>query len=268
VRDRERIDADDAAAHRIDRDLVVAHDHEPEVEGDRREHASLAGRDRIDRHELWLDHVLQVGDLAIELVVMIEQAVAIVLDADVVLEAERDGRPRVRLELRAVHEEVGLGHGLRREQAVAQALWVIERDLDLRDLLEMAQLDAGALGQLAVARIREREARRHRDARALADRQLAQRAIVAVPQRPDHALDELRARVGVWEARTGRDDVGLDQRTTLRAQVEPLEAVAHDAADALGVVLTAVAEDDRGGERAHAAQNKPKRRRSSGVAVS
>ena len=111
VIDARRIDADDLAAHRVERDLVVAHDDQAEVERDRRQHAPLAGGDRVDRDELRLDDVLEVGDLLVELVVVIDQAMAVVLDPDVVLHRERHRRPRVRLELRAVDEEVGAATG-------------------------------------------------------------------------------------------------------------------------------------------------------------
>ena len=48
----------------------------------------------------------------------------------------------MRLELGAVDEEVRLGDGLGREDVVAQAPLVRERDLDLRLLLEAVVLDA------------------------------------------------------------------------------------------------------------------------------
>jgi hypothetical protein len=55
------------ARDRVDRDLVVAHDDEVRCpEGDRREHAALARDDAVDRDELRLHHVLEVGDLAVE----------------------------------------------------------------------------------------------------------------------------------------------------------------------------------------------------------
>ena len=122
-----------------------------EVERDRREHAPLAGDDRVDGDELRLDDVLQVGDLLVEPVIVIDQAVPVVLDADVVLHRERHRRPRVRLELGAVDEEVGLRDRLGREDVVAQAPFVRERDLDLRLLLEVVALHAGALEHRVVA---------------------------------------------------------------------------------------------------------------------
>ena len=126
--DAQRIEADDAAADGIERHLVVAHDDELQVERDRCEHAALAGDDPVDRDELRLGDVLEVRDLLIQLVVVIDQPMPIVLDADVVLHAEGDRRPRVRLELRTVHEEVGLGDRLGREERVTQAPGVVERD--------------------------------------------------------------------------------------------------------------------------------------------
>ena len=142
VIDGARIDADDRAADRVERDLAVAHDDQAEVERHRREHAALAGGDRVDRDELRLDDVLEVGDLLVELVIVIDQAMPIVLDADVVLHRERHRRPRVRLELRAVDEEVGARDRLGREEVVAQPARVRERDLDLLLLLEVVVLDA------------------------------------------------------------------------------------------------------------------------------
>ena len=73
---------------------------------------------------------------------MIDEAMAVVLDSDVVLHREGDRRPRVRLELGAVDEEVGLRDGLRREDVVAQALGVRVADLDLRLFLEEVALHA------------------------------------------------------------------------------------------------------------------------------
>ena len=102
------------------RHLVVAHDDELQVEGPGRQHAPLAGDDGVDDQELRLDDVLQVGDLLVQPVVVIDQAVPVVLDADVVLVAEGHRGPRVRLELGQVHEEVGPRHRLGGEHVVAQ----------------------------------------------------------------------------------------------------------------------------------------------------
>jgi len=118
VIDARRIDADDRAAHGVEGHLTVAHDHEVQPARDGREHATLARHDRVDGDELGLHDVLQVGDLLVEPVIVVDQPVAIVLDADVVLERERHCRPRVGLELRAIHEEVGLCHWLGREDVV------------------------------------------------------------------------------------------------------------------------------------------------------
>ena len=61
--------------------------------------------------ELRLDDVLEVGDLLVQPVIVVDEAMPVVLDPDVVLHRERDRGPGVRLELRAVDEEVGLATG-------------------------------------------------------------------------------------------------------------------------------------------------------------
>ena len=255
VIDRERIDTDDATAHRIDGDLVVAHDHQAQIEGDRRQHPPFAGRDRVDGHDLRLDDVLEIADLLVEGVIVIDEPMPIVLNADVGLEAEGHRGPGVGLELGAVDEEVGLGDGPGRIDRVAQALRVVEGNLDLRLLFEVEQLGADALGHGRVAGLREGEAGGDGDAAALADLQGLHAALVAVAQGQRHALGELGAGVGVGEAGARGDDVGLDQRVAGRLQVQALEAVADDAADALHVVLAAVSKDDRGSLAAHGRQD-------------
>jgi ABC-2 type transport system ATP-binding protein len=57
-------------------------------------------------------------------VIVVDEPMAVVLDPDVRLVAKRHRRPRMRLELRAIDEKIGLGHGLRRKEIVAQALFV------------------------------------------------------------------------------------------------------------------------------------------------
>ena len=59
----------------------------------------LAGDDRVDGDELRLDDRLEVGDLPVELVVVVDQSMPVVLDADVVLHAEGDRRPGMRIGL-------------------------------------------------------------------------------------------------------------------------------------------------------------------------
>jgi hypothetical protein len=175
VLDAQRIEPDDHAADRVDGDLVVADDEQLHVPRDRREHSPLAGDDRVDDDELRLDHVLEVGHLPVQRMVVVDEAMTVVLDPDVVLHREGHGRPRVRLELRAVDEEVCLGHGLGREDVVAEASLVRERDLHLRHLFEAVALRAGALEDRLVARLFVRVARRNRDGAPLADRELAHR---------------------------------------------------------------------------------------------
>jgi hypothetical protein len=194
---------DDVAAHRVEGDLVVAHDDEAEGERDGREHPALARGDRVDGDELRLDDVLQVGDLLVEPVVVIDQPVAVVLDPDVVLHRERHRRPRVRLELRAVDEEVGLGDGLGREHVVAQAPRVRQRDLDLRHLLEVVALHAPVRSTSGSTRRPRRPARRHGDAAALAHRELGHLAACAVAQAAAPP-PELGARERVREQRRRR----------------------------------------------------------------
>ena len=239
-----RVDPDDVAAHRIERDLAVAHDDHAERERRWREHAPLSGGDRIDRDERRLDDVLQVRDLLVELVIVIDQPVTVILDADVRLERERHGRPRMRLELGAVDEEVRARDRLGREQVVAQALRMRDRDLDLLLFLEAVALDVDLLQHRVPARFAHRHARRHGDAAALSSRELRHRRAADIAQRAKHALAELRPRVRVGEQRSGGDQVRLDQRAAERPEPELLETLANDRADPLRVVVTATAEDD------------------------
>jgi hypothetical protein len=83
----------------------------PRGKGMGREHAAFARGDRVDGDELRLDDVLEVGDLLVEPVVVVDEAVPVVLDPDVVLHREGHRRPGVGLELRAVDEEVALATG-------------------------------------------------------------------------------------------------------------------------------------------------------------
>ena len=244
----ERIDADDHAADRVDRDLVVADDDEVHVARDRREHAPLARDDAVDDDELRLDDVLEVGDLPVERVVVIDEAMPVVLDPDVVLHREGDRRPRVRLELRAVDEEVGLRDRLGREDVIAQPPLVRERHLDLRHLVEAVPLRPGAREDRVVARLLEREARRDRDRAALADGELRhrRRLVLAIAQRAEHAFDDLGPRVRVLEELAGGDQVRLDERATVRPQVELVHRLADERADPGDVVVVAVEEEDAG----------------------
>jgi len=73
------VEPDDGAAHRVERDLVVAHDDEIEREGSRRQHPPLAGDDRVNCDELRLDDVLKVGDLLVQTVVMVDEAMTVPL---------------------------------------------------------------------------------------------------------------------------------------------------------------------------------------------
>ena len=73
--------------------------------------------------------------------------------------------------------------------------------------------------------------------------------LAAREERPHDALGELDARVRVLEERPRRDHVGLDQRLAVGAQAQLLQALAHDLADALGVVAVAVPDDDARGLR-------------------
>jgi hypothetical protein len=216
-----RVDPDDGAAHRVEGDLVVAHDDELQVERLRRQHAPLAGDDAVDADELRLDDVLEVGDLLVQAVVVVDEAVPVVLDPDVVLHREGHRRPRVRLELGAVDEEVGLRDGLGREDVVAQALLVRVGDLDLRLLLEAVALHALARGGASrPSRSGVREARGDGDAAALAHRELGHLVAADVPQRAEHALAELGARVRVRELVARGDQVRFDERASLRGEAE------------------------------------------------
>src|ERR1700712_4923188 len=73
VFDGERVDADDRAAHRVERHLAVTHNYQMERERLGGEHAPLPRGDRIDGNELRLDDVLQVGDLFVEAVIVVDE---------------------------------------------------------------------------------------------------------------------------------------------------------------------------------------------------
>ncbi len=246
VVDASRVEADDAAAHGVEGHLVVTHDDELQVEGKRCEHPPLAGDDRVDGDELWLDDVLQIGDLLVQLVIVVDQAMPVVLDTDVVLHAERDGRPGMRLELGTVDEEVGLRHRLGGEERVAQAPRVIERDLDLRHLLEVIRLRAGSLEHGIEAGMAEGEAGRHGDPAALADGELLEIRTRAAAKRAQHALEKLRPGVRVRELRARGHAIRLHERPTVRSKIQSLEAFADDRLDSIDVVVRAGADDDSG----------------------
>ena len=170
-----------------------------------RQHPPLARDDRVDGDELRLDDVLEVGDLLVEAVVVVDEAVPVVLDPDVVLHREGDGRPRVRLELRRVDEVVGLRDGLGDEDVVAQALVVGVADLDLRLLFEAVALHApGAPDDRVEPAVLEGVAGRDGDAAALADGELGHRVARRRPGGPGGAPRRTRAacaRAGTFRPR-------------------------------------------------------------------
>ena len=67
----------------------------PEIERNGRQHASFARGDGVDRDELGLDVLAEIGDLLVQSMIVVDEAVPIVLNADVVLHREGDRRPRV-----------------------------------------------------------------------------------------------------------------------------------------------------------------------------
>ncbi len=246
VRDLHGVDADDPTADRVEGDLIVAHDHHVQGERDRRQHPALARDDGVDADELWLHDVLEVGDLLVETMIVIDEAVTVVLDPDVVLHREGDRRPRMRLELRAVHEEVRARDGLRRVDVVAQAPLVGERDLDLRLLLETVAANAEPLEHRIVAGLRKGHARRNGDAAALAHGELPGPALPLLLQRAQHALDELGPGVGVLEELACRHHVRFDERATGGCELQMFEPVMNDLGDSVRVVGVAVSKDDLG----------------------
>ena len=78
-------------------------------------------------------------------------------------------------------------------------------------------------------------------------------SVIARPPRSCSARstpsDELGARVRVREERPRGDEVRLDQRAPVRPQIQLLEPLADDGADALGIVAVAVPDDDARGLR-------------------
>jgi hypothetical protein len=58
VLDAGRLEPENARADGVERDLIVAEDHEVHRARNRREHAPFACDDAVDRDELRLDHVL------------------------------------------------------------------------------------------------------------------------------------------------------------------------------------------------------------------
>ena len=71
-----------------------------------RQHSALARDDGVGHDQLRLQHELQVGDFAVETMVMIDQPMSVILNPDVVLQRKSHGRPRMRLELWHIDEEV------------------------------------------------------------------------------------------------------------------------------------------------------------------
>ncbi len=246
--DGARVEADDGAAHRVERDLVVPHDDEIEGEWPRGQHPPLARDDRVDGDELRLDDVLEVGDLLVEAVIVVDETVSVVLDPDVILHREGDGRPRVRLELRRVDEVVRLGDRLRHEDVVAQPVLVGVPDLDLRLFLEAVSLHAtGASDDAVEPAVLERVPGGDGDAAPLADGELGHRVAADVLQRQEEPLAELGPRVRVRKHVARRHEVRLHQRAAARHDAELAHAVPQDGPDALGKVTVAVADDDARG---------------------
>ena len=144
--------------------------------------------------------------------VVIDQAVSVILKADVVLHRERHRRPRVSLELRRVHEEVGPSDRLGNEYVVAKAPRVLVANLDLRYLLETISAHARQAREHAVeTAVREGVAGRHGNAAALADRKLGHGGPTDVLHRPQQAFGKLRPSMGVREPRSCHDDVRFDE---------------------------------------------------------
>ena len=245
VFDRFGIEPDDVRANGVETDGVVAHDDQAEVEGDRRQHAAGTGGDGVDGDELRLNDVLEIGDLFVQPMIVIDQPMAVVLDANVVLHREGHRGPRVRLELRAIDKKVGASDRLGREDVVAKTRLVSEGDLDLGHLLEVVMLDAGALENGVITSAFEGRARGNRDAAALSDCELGHAAI-AILQCEEYAFQELRPRVSILEHRPRGHAVRLEERATMRLQPQLFETLADDLADRVDVVTVAPSDDDLG----------------------
>ncbi len=239
-----RVDADDGAAHGVEGGLVVAHDDQPEVERNGREHRALPGDDGVHGDEARLDHVLQVHDLGVQAVVVVDHAVPVVLDADEVLHREGHRGPGVRLELGAVDEEVGGHDGTRDEHGVAAAC------------------PRGGAGPRPAAPRRSRSGGcpSCRMTRSKPEPAYANRVGIVTPLRSPTASPVMRPSSLSFRASTtpsknsarvcecgeqpaAGHEVRLDQRAPLRAQAELLHALADDAPDARHVVRRAGAQD-------------------------
>ncbi len=147
VIDAPGIDADDVTADAVEGHLAIAHDDKVQRKGLGRQHAAFAGDDGVDGDKLRLNDVLQVGDLLVEAMVVIDQPMAIVLNADVVFHREGHRGPRMGLKLRHVDEEVRLGNRLRSEDVVAQTLGMGIGNLQLRHLVKKVPFDTGQSGK-------------------------------------------------------------------------------------------------------------------------
>src|SRR5690606_6000005 len=81
---------DDLATHGVKSDLVVPHDNQVHFIGNRGQHATFARNNRVDGDELRLNDVLEVGNLLIKFVVVVDESVSVVLNADIRLQTEGD----------------------------------------------------------------------------------------------------------------------------------------------------------------------------------
>src|SRR5205814_1967127 len=71
-------------------------------------------------------------------------------------------------------------------------------------------------------------------------------AALAIPERTEHALDDLGPRVCMGEELAGADDVRLHERAPARTEIERFHRPADDLPDPLRVVGLAVEEEDAG----------------------
>mgnify|MGYP006910304018 CR=1 FL=1 len=258
--DGARIESEDVAADGVDGRLRVPHEDERHLARLRREHPPFTRHDAINRDKLRLNDELKIADLFVEPMIVIDEPMTIILDADVILHREGDRRPRVALEFRTVDKRVGLCDRLGREEVVAEAPRVGERDLDLRLLLEMIVFYPGSLKHRVVAGPFEGHPRRDGDAATLADSEFGHRlaSVVArsipILDREQHAFEKLGACVRMEKLLTAGHTIRFDERLPLGNNSERLHPFTDDSANRRDVVAVAVAKDDTGPSRyAHSA---------------
>ena len=169
---RAGIEPDHPAAHRVEGHRIVAHEDQLQVEGYGREHPLLSRGDGVDGDEIGMDDLLQVGDLLVEPVVVVDEAVPVVLEPDVVLEREGHRGPGVGLELGEVDEIIAPCNGLRDENQVPQPLFLFQLNRDLSGLIKVIDPDPVFFAYLRISGIFEVVSGGDGDSRSLADSDL------------------------------------------------------------------------------------------------